>query len=65
MVDAFREVVRSMKVELLNSGKKLIIYFMETGYKYKFMQNDSNRVIVECIKKKILVVNGGFMLLLC
>ena len=50
--DAFRGVGQMFEVEAVEFSEKLIIYYVETGYKFKFVQNDSSRVIVEFIKKK-------------
>jgi len=50
--DAFRDVGHIFEGEAVEFRKKLIMHYIETGYKYTFVQKYSSRVTVECIKKK-------------
>ena len=50
--DAFTKVGQIFEGGAVEFMQKLIMYSIETGYKYKFVQNDSSRVLLSALRKK-------------
>ena len=67
--DVFREVGQIFEGGAVELRHKLIMYAIETGYKYKTNINLYIMIVVElqlsALRKNILVANEGFMFLLC
>jgi len=59
----FKEVGQIFKSEAVEFREKLLLYSLETGYIYKFVQNEKSRLLLNTFTKKKMVAIGGFMLL--
>jgi len=48
----FKKVGQNFESGAIEFREKLLLHSLETGYKYKFVQNEKTRVTAKCIHKK-------------